>query len=96
MDDGTLIRFGAPGAVDDVADEPGARCLEWGMPLAPLATLPLFTSTRNGATDIYIPDLKPLFTSTRNGATDINIPDLNGDNITRLTTTGGAHPMWSR
>lgn len=36
------------------------------------------------------------FASTRGGATDIYVMDLNGGNVTRLTTAGGDHPIWSR
>jgi Tol biopolymer transport system component len=36
------------------------------------------------------------FTSTRSGEPDIYIMDLNGANISRVTATGGDHPMWSR
>jgi dipeptidyl aminopeptidase/acylaminoacyl peptidase len=36
------------------------------------------------------------FASTRNGATDIYMMDRNGGNVTRLTTTGGDRPSWTR
>jgi Tol biopolymer transport system component len=36
------------------------------------------------------------FTSTRNGSVDVYIMDLHSDNVSRLTTTGGDYPMWSR
>jgi Tol biopolymer transport system component len=36
------------------------------------------------------------FASTRDGSTDIYMMDLNGGNVTRLTKTGGDHPIWSR
>lgn len=36
------------------------------------------------------------FASWRDGATDIYMMDLNGGNVTRLTTSGGDHPAWSR
>jgi TolB protein len=36
------------------------------------------------------------FASFRNGSTDIYMMDLHGGNVTRLTQTGGDHPIWSR
>jgi TolB protein len=36
------------------------------------------------------------FASLRDNATDIYMMDLTGGNVTRLTKTGGDHPIWSR
>ena len=36
------------------------------------------------------------FASYRGGSTDLYMMDLSGGNVTRLTQTGGDHPLWSR